>query len=727
MKKLILLYLLVIAMQGFGQSPGNITRVEYFFDSDPGYGNGVPVTFTPAKLIDLNFSADIKSLSNGFHFIFIRTKDANKLWSNVFNRCFLKDKLETEKLNNISYLEYFIDTDPGYGKGTKIAITASTLEDKSFTADLSKITDGFHTISVRMKDVNNLWSTVFNRTFIKENIVTDPLNKISYAEYFVDTDPGFGKATPLTLTTGEKKAILVKEFIATLPDISLGNHRFYMRSKDEKENWSLTYDTVYCQGPSAKFSANTVCFGNNTSFTYLSPNKDANSLFYWDVNNDGKIESNTKGSITYKYPAAGTYNAKLLITNSSVCPEAVRDSFYSSVTVNPLPVASVTPTGQISVCADTAAVLTAQDASGYSFLWYYNNILISGATSSSYHAKQSGSYKVVVTNSFTCSSTSNVVTVIVNPLPAAVITPSGPTAFCYGYSVVLNANSGSGLTYQWELQSANIPGATYSSFTANLSGMYNLLVTNSNNCRKLSDPVFVTVYPLPAPELGKDTSIFINKQIVLDAGSGYSQYHWNDNSTNETLTVIGSQLGVGKFNFSVTVTDNNGCMGSDTVAVTVKPLYTISGFVRYENKIQTILDSVKLYLLNSKGDKIDSTYSGINGAYLFSNVETGTYSLKGKTKKPWRGGNPVDALMINRFYLKLFLFATPLKQRGADLNADNKINPVDALLVNRRYIKVVNSFKSGDWLFDNSSIIVTNTNVTFNLNGLCYGDVNGSY
>jgi Secretion system C-terminal sorting domain len=70
-------------------APGNVMVMEYFFDADPGFGNGTPVTFTSSP--DLNnflFSADISTLPAGTHTLFIRSKQ--NPWSLVAASEFLK-------------------------------------------------------------------------------------------------------------------------------------------------------------------------------------------------------------------------------------------------------------------------------------------------------------------------------------------------------------------------------------------------------------------------------------------------------------------------------------------------------------------------------------------------------------------------------------------------------------------------------------------------------------
>ncbi|MEO5890958.1 MAG: T9SS type A sorting domain-containing protein [Ferruginibacter sp.] len=57
-------------------APGNITAAEYFIDIDPGFGNGTPITVSPSvDISNINFSANISALADGYHVLFIRSKD----------------------------------------------------------------------------------------------------------------------------------------------------------------------------------------------------------------------------------------------------------------------------------------------------------------------------------------------------------------------------------------------------------------------------------------------------------------------------------------------------------------------------------------------------------------------------------------------------------------------------------------------------------------------------
>ena len=100
----------------------------------------------------------------------------------------------------------------------------------------------------------------------------------------------------------------------------------------------------------------------------------------------------------------------------------------------------------------------------------------------------------------------------------------------------------------------------------------------------------------------------------------------------------------------------------------------------------------------------------------------------GNTTMKWAGCNPVDALMVNRYYVGLIKsFGDALMKLAADVNNDGKINPIDALTINRRYVGLIKKFSIPDWLFESPTVIVTDSSVLQKIKAICAGDVNGSY
>ena len=134
--------------------------------------------------------------------------------------------------------------------------------------------------------------------------------------------------------------------------------------------------------------------------------------------------------------------------------------------------------------------------------------------------------------------------------------------------------------------------------------------------------------------------------------------------------------------------------------------------------------TVKLF---SDTTVIATTTSYANGSFSFPDIPAGTYNLKVFSTTSWGGGNSVDALLIMKHFVGQVPL-TGLKLRAADINNSGTPNSVDALGVMNRFVGTQSSFPGGDWVFDQSSIIIPPaTNVSTTLHGLCYGDINATY
>jgi len=72
-----------------------ITKAEYFFDTDPGVGKGLTITIpASADSVYVSGSISVTGLAAGAHSLSIRTRDANKVWSLSEHRIFFVYKPE---------------------------------------------------------------------------------------------------------------------------------------------------------------------------------------------------------------------------------------------------------------------------------------------------------------------------------------------------------------------------------------------------------------------------------------------------------------------------------------------------------------------------------------------------------------------------------------------------------------------------------------------------------
>ena len=272
-------------------------------------------------------------------------------------------------------------------------------------------------------------------------------------------------------------------------------------------------------------------------------------------NADGWLWSNGATTQSITVSADGSYSVQAV--NASGCASPQSAPVLVDVTTPPATPA-ITAGGPTTFCTGGSVTLTAPAADA----WLWSN----GATTQSIVVNASGTFTVKVKDANGCQSAPSApVSVTVNPIPAATITPNGPTSFCAGGSVMLTASNGD--AWLWS------NGATTQSITAGTAGTYSVQVTSAG-CSAQSAPVTVSVNaPQPVTITGP-TSSCGNQTLVLDAGPGFASYNWTTGATTQQITVSPASTAT----YSVTVTDANGCNASDThtVDVTSTPAATIA-------------------------------------------------------------------------------------------------------------------------------------------------------
>ncbi|QQR94659.1 MAG: hypothetical protein IPJ93_12770 [Bacteroidota bacterium] len=276
--------------------------------------------------------------------------------------------------------------------------------------------------------------------------------------------------------------------------------------------------------------------------------------------------------------AAGNYS----VTVSNSC--GVYTSTSVSVSVGSIS-ATISPDIAQTICSGDSVLLSANPASGISYQWYLDGNAIGGANTATYFAKSQGNYTVNIVSS--CgSSTSPSVALAVISLSSS-ITPAATQIICPGSFVLLSANTGNGLTYQWKKDGVLISGATQSTFLADETGIFTVDVTNS--CGTLeSNQVTVNAALINSSITPSGTSTVCSGtpqtfSVLPTAGATYQWYRNNvaiNNATNVSLNASSSGQYYVKVHLSGCniVTSNTAILSvqtNTTPVVTVTPGTTL--------------------------------------------------------------------------------------------------------------------------------------------------------
>jgi len=282
--------------------------------------------------------------------------------------------------------------------------------------------------------------------------------------------------------------------------------------------------------------------------------------------------------------SAGIYTIVATDATTS-CTSTMNSS--ATVTVNSLPLATITPNGATTFCDGQNVILQATIAGGNTYQWQESSVDVAGAVSSAYTATTSGNYTVIVNNSDGCADTSSVTTVTVNSLPT-LYNVTGGGSYCSGGTGVSVGLPNSDLSVNYELYlnsvtTTNILAGTGVSIDFGLQtlvGTYTIVATDATNCTSTmnSSAVIDTVLPLTGSLNVHTLVIFCasnsNGEATISTQNGLAPltYIWSAPSTS--TGAYANDLGIG-VNY-VTVTDGCGTQVIDSIVITSLPAMSAS-------------------------------------------------------------------------------------------------------------------------------------------------------
>lgn len=214
----------------------DITEAEYFFNDDPGVGNGTTIDITDTANMDEALTVDTTGLSSGVHRVFVRVKNSNNQWSLYQHKTFNIAPIAENNTFDITAVEYFFDVDPGIGNATEINISDVANLNETLVIPVNALSLGIHRVFIRVKSSDNKWSVYEHKTFAVVPALETNTSTITAAEYYIDADPGVGNGTAINIT-GDN---LDENLMLQVPfGTALGTHYIYIRVLNAAGEWSL--------------------------------------------------------------------------------------------------------------------------------------------------------------------------------------------------------------------------------------------------------------------------------------------------------------------------------------------------------------------------------------------------------------------------------------------------------------------------------------------------------
>ena len=131
------------------------------------------------------------------------------------------------------------------------------------------------------------------------------------------------------------------------------------------------------------------------------------------------------------------------------------------------------------------------------------------------------------------------------------------------HKLTVGSLTGQSLIYQWTSPDGSVNTGSELNLGAlklSASGVYQVQASSGASCSVI-ETINLQVYPSPHISINNSDTICSEKEVMLNPGSGFATYKWQNGSTEPQLLATSEGI------YWVTVTDNNGCQAIDSVLV----------------------------------------------------------------------------------------------------------------------------------------------------------------
>ena len=343
-----------------------------------------------------------------------------------------------------------------------------------------------------------------------------------------------------------------------------------------------------------------------------------------------QVTLSASGATTYDWNS-GTTGATLTVntgtsTSTSTYTVTGTDALTScsntaQVSVVVLGLPTVDAGANLTVCASDTITLTASGASTYS----WNNNVVNGVDF--VQTANTVTYTVVGIDANNCSNSDSLI-IVVNPLPTV---SAGSTIEVCADAIPVNlvaTSTDASISFVWNT------GAQTPNTQVSTAGIYTVTATNTFGCTKNAS-VEVILNAMPIVTIQGASQVCSNDlplTLTAQATTAGTNYLWSNQQTTSTIQVTSTG------SYSLTFTDENNCVGKDTLMVTVNNSPNVNAGLDL-----TVCEYDFPVTVNATGNGSSILWNTGAAAPFISVTQAGTYTV---TTTASNGCQATDAMQV---------------------------------------------------------------------------------
>lgn len=324
------------------------------------------------------------------------------------------------------------------------------------------------------------------------------------------------------------------------------------------------------------------CTGEDINVNYTGT-ASPSANYVWDFNGANIVSGSGQGGYTINWSTGANYSVSLIVTENGCTSPPIN----MPVAITQIPVVSISPVPALCEGSNEVVSFTGTAGATANYQWNFGSgTVVSGSGAGPYSVQYNtpGQEQIQLTvNENGCIASSDIY-LTVYPIPTSDFVINNSACINDPITINYSGTATPAAIYNWVFGGGNVVsgnGAGPYTLVWNTSGNYQLSLTVSENgCVSGQTDLMANVNPLPAVFAGNNQIVCSGIAVPLGNPAVPGEtYQWfppadlsNTTISNPVATPINNTTSTQVIDYTLTVTDANGCVNTDNVEVSAFPV-----------------------------------------------------------------------------------------------------------------------------------------------------------